>query len=92
MICAASGNNVFRRPIPRVASLDPLRSASVSDAQAVTLVYETPLEVDYFARPYRLAPGLCELPEWDETRTVCTLRVRPGHRFHPCEVFPSSQP
>ncbi|MBR1870473.1 MAG: hypothetical protein IJ802_01450, partial [Kiritimatiellae bacterium] len=89
-VCAGevAAANVFRRPIPRVASLDPLRSASVADAQAVALVYETPLEVDYAARPYRLASGLCELPEWSEDAKTCTLRVKEGHFFHPNEAMP----
>lgn len=53
---------VFTRPLERVSTMDPARSQSIYDARAVRLVYETVLDVDYAARPYRLAPGACALP------------------------------
>ena len=67
----------FTRSLERVNSMDPIMSQSAYDARAVRLVYETPLEIDYEARPYRLAPGLCELPEVSSDGLVYTLRVRP---------------
>ena len=78
---------VFRRSIERVASMDPLRSASVCDAAVVSLVYEAPLDVDYYARPYRLRPGLCELSTLSPDGLVYTFTVRPGSRFHPDPCF-----
>ena len=54
---------VFTRTMERVSTMDPVQTRSVYDTHAVGLVYERPLEVDYTARPYRLAPGFCELPE-----------------------------
>ena len=60
----------------RVASMDPAMSRSIYDAHAVQLVYEPPLEVDYEARPYRLVPGFCELPEVSEDGCTYTFRVR----------------
>ena len=45
------GHTVFRRPFGRVASMDPIRAADVLAAEAVALVYEPLLEVDYKARP-----------------------------------------
>lgn len=82
----ASAEAVFRRPISRVASMDPLRSSSVPDATAVQLVFETPLEVDYIKRPYSLKPGICELPEVNADGLVYTLRLRSGSKFQddPC--------
>ena len=53
----------LRRPIERVASMDPIRAAAVYDAASVTLVYEPLLDVDYYARPYKLRPGLCGMPK-----------------------------
>ena len=53
----------FVRPMERVSTMDPVKAQSVYDSHAVQLVYETPLEVDYEARPYRLVPGYCALPE-----------------------------
>lgn len=87
----STGRDTLRRPIPRVASMDPIRAASVSDSQAVALAYETPLEVDYFARPYRLAPNLCELPEWSDDGRTCTMKVRPGHRFRSDAAIPGGR-
>ena len=52
----------FTRAMQPVNSLDPILSQSAYDSHAVQLIYETPLTIDYTARPYRLAPGLCELP------------------------------
>ncbi len=53
----------YTRSMERVASIDPIRAQSVYDSCVVQLLYSTPLEVDYAARPYRLIPGVCELPE-----------------------------
>ena len=55
----------FARPMERVTTMDPVMSQSIYDAHAAMLVYETPLSVDYQARPYRLAPGYCDLPTVD---------------------------
>ncbi len=79
VICNAG---TFRRPLERVASMDPLRAAAVYDSQAVMLVYEPLLNVDYYAKPYRLVPGLCELPEVSADGKVYTFTVRDGARFH----------
>ena len=56
------GHTVFRRPFGRVASMDPIRAADVLAAEAVAMVYEPLLQVDYKARPYRLKECVCELP------------------------------
>ena len=53
----------FTRTMERVSTMDPAMTRSIYDVHAVRLVYETPLEVDYKARPYRLSPGFCELPQ-----------------------------
>ena len=66
----------FTRTMERVASMDPAMSQSVYDAHAVQLVYEPPLEIDYEARPYRLIPGFCELPEVSEDGLVYRFGVR----------------
>jgi ABC-type transport system substrate-binding protein len=75
---AASGQEaaVFRRSLDRVASLDPAQAASVYAGRAVGLVYETLVEYDYEARPYRLIPGLAEsLPEVADGGRVYTFRL-----------------
>ena len=52
----------FSRPMERVSTMDPALAQTLYDSRAIQLVYETVLEVDYTARPYRLTPGYCELP------------------------------
>ena len=66
----------FTRPLERVNTMDPARSQSVYDARAIALVYESPLAVDYAARPYRLVPGCCELPIVSQDGLVYTLKAR----------------
>ena len=67
----------FTRAMQPVNSLDPILSQSAYDSHAVQLIYETPLTIDYTARPYRLAPGLCELPEVSADGLVYTFRLVP---------------
>jgi len=68
----------FTCAMERVDSMDPVKAQSIYDARAVQLVYETPLVVDYDARPYRLAPGLCELPEVSADGLVYVFRMAAG--------------
>ena len=76
--CAeAAAASVFTRPLERVNSLDPVKAQSVYDSRAVCLYAETPLEIDYAARPYRLKRGLCELPEISQDGLTYTFRMVP---------------
>ena len=70
----------FTRTLERVATMDPAMATSVYDSHAVQLVYEPPLEVDYKARPYRLVPCFCELPEVSEDGLTYTFRTLDGRR------------
>lgn len=83
--------SVFARQMDRVASMDPAQCQSVYDSKAVQLVYETPLNIDYAARPYRLVPGACELPEVSEDGLTYVFRVRNAARSEstPCRVTAS---
>lgn len=92
----AAGNQppdatTYRRALERVASMDPLQSASVPDSKAIVLVYEPLLEVDYVARPYRLKPCLCELPEVSSNGLAYTYRIREGARFQDDPCFPGGK-
>ncbi len=69
---------VYTCAMERVDSMDPVNSQSAYDSRAVQLVYETPLEIDYEARPYRLVPGLCELPEVSADGLVYDLKMTAG--------------
>ena len=70
----------FTRTLERVASMDPAMARSVYDSHAVQLVYEPPLEVDYEARPYKLVPCFCEMPEVSEDGLVYVFRTLDGRR------------
>ena len=80
-VVASFGHAVFRRPFGRVASMDPIRAADVLAAEAVALVYEPLLEVDYKARPYRLKECVCELPSVSKDGLVYTFKVADGRNF-----------
>ena len=75
----------FTRTLERVASMDPAMAQSIYDSHAIQLVYETPLSIDYAARPYRLAPGLCEMPEVSEDGLKYVFRLAP--RPAPRRIF-----
>lgn len=52
----------FTCPFERVMTMDPAVGQSTVEFHAIQLVYETPLQIDYRARPYRLVSGFCNLP------------------------------
>ena len=81
----------FRRATDRVASMDPLRAGSVCDVNAVLLVYEAPLNIDYLARPYTLVPGACEMPKISEDGLSYEFRVRDGTCFADDPAFPGGK-
>lgn len=75
LLLAAS---VFARSMERVETMDGAMIQGVYTAQAVALVYESPLSIDYKARPYALAPGYCHLPEVSPDGLVYVFRTRGG--------------
>ena len=87
----AAGGVTFRRPLERVASMDPIHTSAVYDSRAAALVYEPLLEVDYEARPYRLRAGACDLPVMSADRLVYTYRLRDGVRFQDDPCFPDGK-
>lgn len=68
---------VFTRAMESVKSLDPHQAQTIYDSSAVQLLYETPLEIDYTTRPYRLRPGICELPEVSADGLTYVFRMVP---------------
>ena len=78
IIAVAALAATFTCAMERVDSMDPVKAQSMYDSRAVQLVYETPLLIDYGARPYRLAPGLCELPDVSGDGLVYTFRMVAG--------------
>ena len=88
---SAAAETSFRRGTERVASLDPLRAGSVCDADAVMLVYDAPLCIDYLSRPYKLVPGACEMPKISADGLSYEFRVRDGVRFVDDPAFPGGK-
>ena len=80
----------FTRPLERVSSVDPAQSRSVYDAHAVGLVFETPLAIDYRARPYRVVDGFCRMPKVSSDGLTYVFRLaRPGSPLTAADVVRS---
>ena len=80
----------FRRPDTPVASLDPALAGDMASGRAASLVYETPLQFDYAARPYRLLPYAAEaMREVSEDGLEITLKLRDDIWFGPADCFDS---
>ena len=65
----------FTRPMERVSSVDPVQVRSVYDSHAVGLMFETPLSVDYRARPYRVVDGFCRMPQTSSDGLTYVFRL-----------------
>ena len=79
---------VFRRADAPVSSLDPIQATSSSAGRPVCLVYETLLQYDYAARPYRLVPYAAEtMPEFSPDGRTLTFRLRDDLFFGPDACF-----
>ena len=76
-VCAATAlcGATFTRSMERISTMDPAQGRSIYDARAHRLVYKSVLEVDYAARPYRIAPCACDLPEVSEDGLTYRFRV-----------------
>ena len=74
----------FRRPDVPIASLDPALAGDMASARAAALVWETPLQFDYAARPYRLVPYAAEdLPAVSDGGRTIEFRLRDDVWFGP---------
>ena len=77
----------FCRVLERITSMDPAQGVSVYAARAIQMSYETLLEFDYHARPYKLIPALAEdMPDVSEDGLVYVFTINPEARFFrdPC--------
>ena len=64
----------------RVKTLDPAQADDLSSRNLTGAIYDTLLQYDYLARPYRLVPSmLAEMPEGNVHR-FCTEEHRDAHR------------
>lgn len=70
-----------------ITSFDP---AKVSDTYSNTLItgmFDAPVRWAYLARPFKLEPSGCELPEVSADYKTITFKVRPGLFFHDDPAF-----
>ncbi|MBP5228447.1 MAG: heme-binding protein, partial [Kiritimatiellae bacterium] len=68
--------------------MDPAISSSLYAARAAQLVYEPVLDIDYYARPYKLVPRLTlGLPELQPDKKSYIIRLDPEVRFQPDPCF-----
>jgi len=87
-LAASADEAVYRRQLDRIPSLDPITAETITASRAVMLCYETLLEYDYAARPYKLIPCLAEaLPEISADGLVYTFRIRRDRFFHADPAF-----
>ena len=61
----------------RVKTLDPALAADLASRNMVAAFYDTLLQYDYTARPYKLIPSMLKsMPELNKAKTVYTFRLR----------------
>ncbi len=66
----------------RVKTLDPGQADDLASRNMVAAIYDTLLEYDYAAKPYRLIPSmLAEMPKANKTLDIYTFRLRDDLRF-----------
>lgn len=65
-----------------VKTLDPAQADDLASRNMVSGIYDTLLEYDYVARPYKLVPSmLAEMPKANESLDVYSFRLRNDLRF-----------
>ena len=72
----------------RVKTLDPAQADDLSSRNLTGAIYDTLLQYDYLARPYRLIPSmLAEMPVGNATHDRYRFRLRNDLRFADDPVF-----
>lgn len=73
-----------------VKTLDPVRADDLASRDLTALVYDTLLQYDYTARPYKLIPSmLAKLPEVSADFTRYEFELRKDLYFHDAPCFKS---
>ena len=94
---SGSGKTTIGRAILRILhtsggsrgkTLDPAQADDLSSRKLTGAIYDTLLQYDYLARPYRLIPSmLAEMPVGDATHDRYWFRLRNDLRFADDPVF-----
>jgi ABC-type transport system substrate-binding protein len=72
----------------RIKTLDPALASDLASRNMVAAFYDTLLQYDYTARPYKLIPSMLKsMPELDETKTVYTFCLRDDLYFSKDKCF-----
>lgn len=72
----------------QVKTLDPVRADDLASRDLAALVYDTLLQYDYTARPYKLVPSmLTKMPEISADHCSYELELRDDLYFHPAPCF-----
>ena len=71
-----------------IDSVDPARSYDAASAKVVYNTYEQLYQYHYLKRPLEIIPLLADgMPEYDETKTTVTIRIKKGVKYHPNKFF-----
>ncbi|MFN3862026.1 MAG: ABC transporter substrate-binding protein [Roseateles sp.] len=70
-----------------ITSFDPARVSDTYSNTLITGMFDAPVRWAYLARPFKLEPSGCELPEVSADFKTITLKVRPGLYFHDDPAF-----
>ena len=84
VLCSAAGG--------RVKTLDPVKADDLASRNMAGCLFDTLLQYDYIARPYKLIPSmLAEMPQVDGSGEKYIFTLRDDLYFSPDAVFKSRQ-
>lgn len=92
LVVAALGvqaqEKVFRYAF-RIAEtgFDPAKVTDLYSRTITAGIFDAPLRYAYLARPFKLEPAGCEMPEISADATTFVFKVRPGQYFAPDAAF-----
>src|SRR3954467_13484247 len=85
----AAAEKVLRYAFPVAETgFDPAQINDLYSSQIVAHIYDSPLKLEYLARPYKIRPNTAAaMPEVSADGKVWTIRIRPGIYFADDPVF-----
>jgi ABC-type transport system substrate-binding protein len=85
----AAAEKVLRYAFPVAETgFDPAQINDLYSSQIVAHIYDSPLRLEYLARPYKVSPNTAAaMPEVSADGKVWTIRIKPGIYFAEDPVF-----